>query len=114
MCKQPSIARQLLSNFRRRLATGQPVAFEEAFDGVDIPPGIDRRCYGTIPTQLARNGEIQQFGFRVSQNPLHHNGIKRLWERGPNFRRSKKNRQSGNSGGSAESNQSKKRGESNE
>ena len=94
-----SIVRQLLKNFRRLLASGRQVAFEEAFKGVDIPSEIDRRCYGSIPTQLAKDGEIRHCGFRESQNPMHHNGIKRLWEKGPAFGE-KRNSRSGNSDGS--------------
>jgi len=65
--------------FRRMLANGKPVAFEEAAQVVVTPEGVDRRCFGSIPARLRRDGLIVEAGFKVSNSATHNRATKRLW-----------------------------------
>ena len=65
--------------FRRMLATGRPVAVEDATRVVVTPEGVDRRCFGAIPSRLRRDGVIVEAGVRRSNSAKHNCGIKRLW-----------------------------------
>ncbi len=65
--------------FRRMLATGKPIAFEDAARCVKTPEGIDRRAFGHIPARLRRDGLIVEAGFRLSKSAKHNCAIKRLW-----------------------------------
>lgn len=65
--------------FRRMLATGKPVAFEDAAKAVKTPEGVDRRCFGSIPARLRRDGLIVEAGYRLSNSAKHNFAIKRLW-----------------------------------
>lgn len=65
--------------FRRLLAKGNPVAFEEAARAVVTADDVDRRCFGHIPARMHRNGEIVPAGFRESKTGKHNHAIKRLW-----------------------------------
>jgi hypothetical protein len=70
---------QAAAVFKRLLAKGRPVAFEEAAKCVVTPEGFDRRAFGHIPAGMARRGEIAEAGFRRSNSAKHNAGIKRLW-----------------------------------
>lgn len=65
--------------FRRMLAKGKPVAFEDAARCVVTPEGFDRRCFGSIPVRLRRDGLIVEAGFRRSVVGRAHQSPKRLW-----------------------------------
>jgi hypothetical protein len=65
--------------FRRMLATGKPVAFEEAARCVKTPEGVDRRCFGSIPARLSKDGLIVEAGYRRSVVGRAHQSPKRLW-----------------------------------
>lgn len=65
--------------FRRMLATGRPVAMEDATRCVVTPEGVDRRCFGAIPARLRREGVVVEAGVRRSNSAKHNRGIKRLW-----------------------------------
>jgi len=65
--------------FRRMLSRGRPVAFEDAARAVATPDGVDRRCFGSIPARLRRDGLICPAGFKLSEIARHNHGIKRLW-----------------------------------
>jgi hypothetical protein len=66
--------------FRKMLSKGFPVAFEDAARCVETPEGIDRRCFGSIPLRMKKDGEIVEAGFRSSKSGKHNSGIKRLWK----------------------------------
>jgi len=70
---------QAAAIFKRLLAKGRPVAFEEAAKGVVTPEGFDRRAFGHIPAGMARRGEIVEAGFRRSAVSRAHSSPKRLW-----------------------------------
>ena len=65
--------------FRRMLAKGKPIAFEDAAQCVKTPEGVDRRAFGHIPARLRRDGLIAEAGFRLSKSAKHNCAIKRLW-----------------------------------
>jgi hypothetical protein len=65
--------------FRRMLATGKPVAFEDAAKAVETDEDVDRRCFGSIPARLRRDGLIVEAGYRLSNSAKHNYAIKRLW-----------------------------------
>lgn len=65
--------------FRRMVATGKPTAFEDAARAVATPDDVDRRCFGSIPARLRRDGLIVEAGFRVSNSSKHNSAVKRLW-----------------------------------
>jgi hypothetical protein len=67
------------ANFRRLLATGQPVALEDAAEGIDTPEGFDRRAFGSIPHKMQRDGEILEPGYRRAASSRCNSGMKRLW-----------------------------------
>jgi hypothetical protein len=65
--------------FRRMLAKGKPVAFEDAARCVKTPEGVDRRCFGSIPARLSKDGVIVEAGYRRSNVGRAHKAPKRLW-----------------------------------
>ncbi len=65
--------------FRRMLAKGGAVAFEDAAKNVKTPEGVDRRCFGSIPARMHRDGVIVETGYRQSISAKHNHAIKRLW-----------------------------------
>ena len=67
------------TSFRQLLATGKPVALEDATHGITTPEGFDRRAFGIIPRVMLRNGEIVEAGYRRGTSSLCNSGIKRLW-----------------------------------
>jgi hypothetical protein len=70
---------QAAAIFRRMLAKGEPVAFEDAAKCVKTPEGFDRRAFGHIPAGMAKRGEIVEAGFRRSVVSRAHQSPKRLW-----------------------------------
>jgi hypothetical protein len=70
---------QVEAIFRRMLSKGVPVALEDAAKCVETPEGVDRRCFGSIPRHLKKDGVIIDAGFRLSREERHNSGIKRLW-----------------------------------
>jgi len=70
---------QAAAIFKQMLATGKPVAFEDAAKGVPTPEGFDRRAFGLIPRGMVKRGEIVEAGYRRSNSSKHNCGIKRLW-----------------------------------
>lgn len=65
--------------FRRMLAKGKPIAFEDAARCVITPKGVDRRCFGSIPARMRSDGEIVEAGYRRSVVGRAHQAPKRLW-----------------------------------
>lgn len=70
---------QAAAIFKRMLANGKPIAFEDAAKCVTTPEGFDRRAFGHIPAGMARRGEIVEVGYRRSNSSKHNCAIKRLW-----------------------------------
>ncbi len=67
-------------NFRRLLATGKPVAFEDALHDVVTPDDCDRRGLSSVVTELKDAGVIEFAGYRISKKRSHHSATKRLWK----------------------------------
>lgn len=70
---------EVKANFRRLLATGKPVAVEDAARDVETPDGFDRRAFGLIPREMKRAGEIVEARFREGKTSQCNQAIKRLW-----------------------------------
>jgi hypothetical protein len=70
---------QAAAIFKRMLAKGRPVAFEDVAKCVITPDGFDRRAFGHIPAGMAKRGEIVEAGYRRSNSSRHNSAIKRLW-----------------------------------
>lgn len=66
-------------NFRRLLATGKPVALEDAATSVSTPEGFDRRVFGSVVRAMQRDGEIVEAGYRRATSSRCNSGMKRLW-----------------------------------
>ena len=65
--------------FRGLLATGKPVAIEDAAKSVVFPEGFDKRALGSIPLAMLRDGEIVEAGFRRGASSRCNQAVKRLW-----------------------------------
>ncbi len=65
--------------FRSLLATGKPVAVEDATKSVVFPDGFDKRALGSIPLAMLRDGEIVEAGFRRGTSSRCNQAVKRLW-----------------------------------
>lgn len=65
--------------FRRMLATGKPVAIEDARWGVDMPEGFNPSCLGWIARQMQDAGEIVLYDYRRSVVGSRHSAPTRLW-----------------------------------
>jgi hypothetical protein len=65
--------------FRKKLATGQPVALEDATRDVDYGDGFDKRTLGVIPRCMQIDGEIVEAGFRRGISLSCNSAPKRLW-----------------------------------
>lgn len=65
--------------FRKLLATGKPVAIEDAGKIVETPEGYDRRSFGSVARKLLRNGEIVEHGYRRATSSRCNSGMTRLW-----------------------------------
>jgi hypothetical protein len=79
MSDSPNYMAQAEAIFRRMLSGGKPIAFEDAARCVATPESVDRRCFGSIPVRLRRDGLIVEAGFRRSQVGKAHKAPKRLW-----------------------------------
>lgn len=66
--------------FLRKLASGQPVAFEDAIRSIETPGGYDRRGLSVVVIELMKDGRIERAGYRQSRRPDHHGATKRLWK----------------------------------
>lgn len=65
--------------FRKLLATGRQIAFEDATRNINYPNGFDKRSLGCIPQSMQRGGEIAEAGFRRGQSSSCNQAPKRLW-----------------------------------
>ena len=66
--------------FRQLLATGKPIAVEDAAQGVSIPESFDRRAFGAIARRMLSDGEIVEAGFRRGVTSRCNQAVKRLWK----------------------------------
>jgi len=69
--------------FRRLLARGKPVTFEDASRSVVTLEGFDRRSFGSIPLRMMKAGEIIEAGFSRGRSSKCNKAIKRLWIAAP-------------------------------
>jgi hypothetical protein len=67
--------RALLEAMLRRGA----VSADDVYTAVDLPPGIDPRCLGSVPVALARQLIIRPAGFVRSARPERHASYIQKW-----------------------------------
>jgi hypothetical protein len=68
--------RALLSQL---LASGTATA-DDVRAAVELPRGIGPRCYGAVPTALAKAGLIRAVGYRPSERPEAHGRPVTIWQ----------------------------------
>lgn len=61
------------------LASGEATA-DDVRDAVELPPGIDPKCFGTVPGLLARAGIIRADGFAKTTRPAAHARALTVWQ----------------------------------
>jgi len=63
---------------RTLLELGEATA-DDVRDSVELPPGIDPKCFGSVPGPLARAGIIRAAGFTKTCRPMAHARPVTLW-----------------------------------
>ncbi|HPF39406.1 MAG TPA: hypothetical protein P5081_02860 [Phycisphaerae bacterium] len=52
---------------------------DDVRDAIELPPGVDGRCLGSVPGPLARAGIIERGGYAMSARPARHASILTVW-----------------------------------
>ena len=53
---------------------------DDVWEAMELPPGIDPRCLGSIPGPLARAGIVRPAGFVKSRRPERHASYIQVWQ----------------------------------
>ena len=64
----------------KRLLAGETATADDVRASVELPDGIDPRCFGAVFRSLAKAGIIRSAGFVQSTRPERHASIIQAWE----------------------------------